>query len=107
MQFKYCDTWGHVRGSTDYNQYEIKLEDGENIDRITGSKGWLFGTMHLYSTTGRDLWVYGGENVGGITYADPEKSGLAFLEGKFCLHYDYPDKKDRFCDVKLSYLYSN
>ncbi len=105
MQFKYSDTWGPVRGSTNYTQYDIKLNDGEHLERITGASGWLFGSMHLWSTTGRDLGLYGGLHP--EVYGDPDKSIFAFLEGKFCTHYDYGDNKDRFCDVKISYLYSN
>ncbi len=108
MQFKYSDTWGPVRGSTNYTQYDVQLNNGEYIEKIKGNAGWLLGSMHLLSTAGRDLGLYGGTHVSMVeNYGDPDKSIFTFLEGRFCLHYDYGDNKDRFCDIKISYLYSN
>ena len=107
LQFKYCDTWGPVHGSTDYPRQDVILQDGEFIKRLAGYKGFLFGTVRFFTTSGRDLGEYGSVNTPRDRYKDPDKSMFTFLEGKFCMSYGYGDRKNRFCDVKLNYLYRN
>ncbi len=109
MQFKYGNTWAPVRGKTssgtDYTQYDVTLNDGEYIERITGSHGSVLATMHLYSTAGRDLGIYGGTADG--EYGDPNKIVFAFVYGEFCLGYSYHDGVDRFRVLRFNYLYNN